>query len=807
MGSRQATKLLIVESPAKAKTIKKYLGPEYEVKASVGHVRDLPVSTLGVDVEDGFSPTYVTSKGKEKVISELRKAAAAVEDIYLGPDPDREGEAIAWHIREALRKKKGEERRFHRVLFNEITRDAVRAALEKPEPVNQDRFESQQARRILDRLVGYNISPLLWEKVKRGLSAGRVQSVALRMIVDRERAILAFKPQEYWSLTADLEGPNPPPFEAKLIRIGKKKAELADKEQTDRVVADLEGQAWTVDKVAKRRLKPNPSPPYITSTLQQDAFNRLGFPAAKTMALAQQLYEGIELGDQGSVGLITYMRTDSTRIADQAQDEAREYIAKMFEPGLEKGGPEKFSYLPAKPPTYKSPKRAQEAHEAVRPTSVFNDPAQVRRHLSPDQAKLYELIWKRFLASQMAPAQVDQTSVDIGVAGHTFRASGSVTRFDGFRKIYRAENGEQKTLPDLEEGQKLDLKKLHPKQHFTQPPPRYTDASLIKELEEKGIGRPSTYASILSVIQNKSYASRDKSRFAPTELGMIVTDLLVGSFPDLLDETFTAQMEANLDLVEEGRASWKETLERFYGPFSQTMSQARETMADLKRKGLPTDIKCPACGSEMVIRIGKNGQFLACTAYPECKTTSDFERGEDGSIIPDRPETTDRECPTCGRPMIKKSGRYGKFLACSGYPDCQTTLPLDDEDDRPQDLPTDEVCDKCGAPMVIKASRGGGRFLACTAYPKCKNAKGIPTGVDCPREDCSGHLVERASKRGKLFFGCSEYPKCDYVIWDRPVDRPCPACGHPHLVRKELKSGPVLACPKRGCAFREPIKE
>ncbi len=807
MSSNQPKKLLIVESPAKAKTIKKYLGPGFEVKASVGHIRDLPVSNLGVDVENGFAPTYVTSKGKEKVISELRKAAAEAEEIYLAPDPDREGEAIAWHIREALRGKKTEGKRFHRVLFNEITKEAVNKALENPLPVNQDRFESQQARRILDRLVGYNISPLLWDKVKRGLSAGRVQSVALRMIVDRERAIMAFKPQEYWSLTALLEGSAPPPFEAKLVKVGRKKAELADQEQTEQVVAAIRGRTWIVDKITRRRLKPKPAPPYITSTLQQDSFNRLGFPAAKTMALAQQLYEGIELGDQGSVGLITYMRTDSTRIADQAQEEARDYIAKHFEEGNKPETEEKFTYLPKTPPAYKSPKRAQEAHEAVRPTSAFRDMGRVRRFLTPDQARLYDLIWKRFMASQMAPAQVDQTSADINVAGHTFRAGGSILRFDGYRRVFQTEKSEQKILPDLKEGQELKEKGLDPKQHFTQPPPRYTDASLVKELEEKGIGRPSTYASILSVLQNKSYAQRDKGRFAPTELGMVVTDLLVQSFPDLLNETFTAQMETDLDKVEEGRAGWRETLEGFYEPFNQTLAQAKTSMADLKRKGLPTDIKCPACGSEMVIKLGKNGQFLACSAYPECKTTSDFERDEDGRIVPETQEMVDQKCPSCGKPMVKKSGRYGKFLACSGYPECQTTMPLENGEEKPPEEPTDEICDKCGAPMVIKATRGGGRFLACSAYPKCKNAKGIPTGVDCPEEGCPGHLVERASKRGKIFYGCSEYPKCDYVVWNKPVNKPCPACGHPHLVRKDLKKGSVLACPKRNCRFSEPVKD
>jgi len=796
MTAKAARKLLIVESPAKARTIKKYLGPEFEVKASVGHVRDLPVNNLGVDVEAGFEPTYVVSKGKEKVIADLKKAAAKAEEIYLGPDPDREGEAIAWHIQEAL--KGGHERReFHRVLFHEITREAVQKALEDPAPLNRARFESQQARRILDRLVGYNISPLLWDKVKRGLSAGRVQSVALRLIVDREREILAFKPQEYWSLTALVEGPEPPPFEAKLARIKNRKAELPDREAIDLVLAGLEGLPWEVAKINRRALKPKPSPPYITSTLQQDAFNRLGFPAAKTMTLAQQLYEGVDLGEEGAVGLITYMRTDSTRVAPQAQAQAREYIEKAFGE----------AYLPPRPPAYASPKRAQEAHEAVRPTSVFRDPGRMKRFLSKDQAALYELIWRRFTASQMAPALVDQTSVDIKAGDYLFRASGSIQRFDGFRRLLQTEDKDQTRLPELEEGQPVRPAKLDPKQHYTQPPPRFTDASLVKELEERGIGRPSTYAAILSTIQNKSYAERLKGKFKPTELGMVVTDLLVDSFPDLLNEKFTAQMELNLDQVEEGRKGWQETLAQFYGPFSRTLSQAQASMADLKRKGLPTDLRCPTCGEKMVIRLGKNGQFLACSAYPECRTTSDFTRDQEGRIIPETEEAADEKCPLCGQPMKVRSGRFGKFLACSAYPQCKGTRPLGGEDDRPPEEPTEIACDKCGAPMVIKTGRSGGRFLACSAYPECRNIKGLPTGVKCPRESCQGELVERASKRGKIFFGCSAYPKCDYVVWDRPVAEPCPKCGHPHLVRKELKSGPRLACPKRGCRYSRQIKE
>jgi len=786
-----ARNLLIVESPAKARTIKKYLDQDFEVKASVGHVRDLPVSKLGVDVDRGFQPTYVLVEGKDKAIKELKKAAAQAEAVYLGPDPDREGEAIAWHIRELLR---GQNETFFRVLFHEITREAIRKALAQPETINQARFESQQARRILDRLVGYNISPLLWDKVRRGLSAGRVQSVALRLIVERERAILAFKPEEYWSLTARLRAGEPPVFEAQLSKIGGQKAKLADEAQTQAVVAAVRDEIFRVAEISQRLVKPRPAPPFITSTLQQEAFNKLGLPAAKTMSLAQRLYEGVEMGPEGAMGLITYMRTDSPRIIPQAQAEARRFIEQAF--GRD--------YLPAKPPAYKAPKGAQEAHEAIRPTSAFRTPDEAARHLSKDLAALYGLIWRRFMASQMAPAQVDQTLAEIGAGDCTFRASGSILRFDGYRRVLGGEDKEDNPLPGLKKGQELKLEELLPGQHFTQPPPRFTDASLVKEMEEKGIGRPSTYAAILSTLVNKEYAQRLKGRFQPTELGMVVSDLLVKSFPDLMDVKFTAQMEADLDQIEEGRTGWQETLGRFYGPFARDLDSAKQNMADLKAKGLPTEVTCPKCGSPMVIRLGRAGQFLACSAYPECKTTTDFSRDESGRIILEQAQPTDETCPKCGRPMAVRSGRFGQFLACTGYPECKGTKPLPGQKERPPDEPTDEVCDKCGAPMVIKTARRGGRFLACTAYPKCKNSRPLPTGVACPRPGCGGQLVERTTKRGKVFYGCSNYPKCDYVLWQRPVPKACPKCGQPFLLLKQLKAGPTLACPIKGCGYKEP---
>ena len=798
-----AGKLLIVESPAKAKTIKKYLGAGFDVRASVGHIRDLPISEIGVDVDNGFSPKYVVSKGKEKVIADLKKAANKADEIYLGPDPDREGEAIAWHIREALSDKRNKDKPYYRVLFHEITKDAVKKALENPELINQERFESQQARRIMDRLVGYNISPLLWRKVKRGLSAGRVQSVALRLLTERERARAAFKPEEYWSLTAKLAAGEPPEFEAKLSKVKTKKADLKTGDQTNAVVEAVKQAEFTVSKMTKRTVQQRPQPPYRTSTLQQEAFTRLGFAAARTMRLAQQLYEGVDLGKDGSVGLITYMRTDSVRIAPEAAMAAKDCIGQMFGP----------DYIPAKPPFYKSPKGAQEAHEAIRPTSALRSPDKMRKFLSNDQAKLYDLIWRRFLASQMAPAKLAQTAADITAADCTFRASGSIVVFEGFRKALpetpkKGEaTGKSSLLPPLKEGQVLELKKLDPKQHFTQPPPRYTDASLVKEMEDKGIGRPSTYASILSTLVDKEYAGREKGRFSATELGMLVTDLLVESFPQLMDVGFTAQMEADLDQIEEGKTDWRGSLEQFYGPFSQTLEVAKKTMADMKGKGVPTDLNCPNCGSQMVIKFGRAGQFLACSAYPDCKTTSDFTKDDDGKIIPVAQKETDEECPVCGKKMIERSGRYGRFLACSGYPDCKTTKPLNGEDNQvAEPEPTDYVCDKCGQPMVIKTSRrGGGRFLACTGFPKCKNAKGLPTGVSCPRDDCDGELVERTSKRGKVFYGCSKYPKCNEVMWNKPVPRACPECGSPYLVEKKLKKGLTLVCPEKNCKFQEPV--
>jgi DNA topoisomerase-1 len=757
--------LVVVESPAKAKTIKKYLGGGFTVKASVGHVMDLPKSKMGVDIEHGFKPEYVIIRGKGKIISEIKKTAKAVDVVYLAPDPDREGEAIAWHLAQEIRPANGN---IKRILFNEITKRGITEALQRPGDLDQNKFESQQARRILDRLVGYEISPILWKKVKRGLSAGRVQSVAVRIVVEREREIAAFKPVEYWTIEADVEGHEPPPFRVRLVKIDGNKAELGNGEDSKKVVEELKAATWTVEKVDRKERKKNPLAPFITSRLQQEAARKLRFTAKKTMALAQRLYEGLELGAEGAVGLITYMRTDSTRLSDDAVAEARNYIAERF--GKE--------YLPDEPVVYKSKKSAQDAHEAIRPTSTQYDPETVRKLLTEaaagnqeklrdveDHVRLYQLIWNRFIACQMKPAVYDQTSIDIKAARYGLRANGQVLKFAGYTQVYTEsaeETGESeedgdRTLPPIAEGETVRVHKIDPEQHFTQPPPRFSEASLVKELEEKGIGRPSTYANILSTIQDRGYVEKKEGRFHPTTLGTKVNDLLVESFPDILDVTFTASMEDGLDSIEEGSRDWVKLLGDFYAPFKVDLEKAVVHMRDLKREEIPTDFKCEKCGSPMVIKWGRNGEFLACSGYPECKNTKEFLRKEDGTIEIAPEPTTDEKCETCGAPMLVKRGRFGEFLACSRYPDCKTTRP-------------------------------------------------ISLGVTCPRPGCGGFLTEKRSRRGKVFFGCSNYAKtgCDFVSWDRPVPQQCPQCGAAFLVKREnRRGGGRLRCIADGCGYTE----
>ena len=755
--------LVIVESPAKVRTIKKYLGNDYNVAATVGHIRDLPQREMGIDVEAGFTPKYTTIPGKQKVIQALKQAAASAEDVYLAPDPDREGEAIAWHTAEVL-KKKG--RRFHRVLFHELTQDAIRKAMNQPQELDRHKYEAQQARRILDRLVGYQVSPLLWRKVKGGLSAGRVQSVALRIICERERAIQSFVPQEYWSITAHLEGAAPPPFAAKLVKKGEQKLTIPDEAAAQNILAELRGQSFIVDKVQKKTVRKNPAPPFTTSKLQQESIRRLRFTAKKTMMLAQQLYEGIDLGPGEPVGLITYMRTDSTRIAAEAATEAQQLILDQF--GRD--------YALDKPRQFRNSKQAQDAHEAVRPTSAFNTPDKMAPYLTKDQLALYQLIWQRFIASQMQEALINQVSASIVAGPYVFTANGSSVKFPGFMALYRAEeedadpNGEKskEQLPDLPEGARLKLHRLEPKQHFTQPPPRFSEASLVKELEENGIGRPSTYAAILSTIRDKGYVEMLRGYFRPSELGFIVNDLLVMSFPDIFDVEFTARMEENLDQVESDKANSLDILTQFYQPFQKDLDTAAQKMVSIKGVGVATALKCPDCGKTLHIKIGKNGHFLACSGYPKCTYSSDYTRDDKGHIQPVAPpveEATDKICEKCGKPMVLKRGPYGDFLACSGFPDCKNTQSL---------------------------SVNG-------------SAKGI--GVKCPQDGCSGELLEKTSKRGKVFYGCNRYPDCSFATWDKPVARECPACGAKFLVeRTTKKQGTLQSCLNPDCGFKERVE-
>ncbi len=795
-----AKNLLIVESPTKVKTLKKYLPKDFEVMASVGHIKDLPVSRLGVDIEGGFKPEYVVIKGKGKVLKSLKSAGKKAENIYLGPDPDREGEAIAWHIAEELN---GGKKRIYRVLFNELTPKAIQEAVASPQNLNREKYESQQARRILDRLVGYQISPLLWAKVRRGLSAGRVQSVALKMICDREREIFSFVPEEYWSITAHLEADSPPPFKARLTHWSGEKAELKNEKQVKEILRALEGKEFRVTKVAKKKKKRNPAPPFITSQLQQEAYRRLGFPAKKTMSIAQDLYEGVDLGPRGQVGLITYMRTDSFRIANDALGAVREFVGRTY--GQE--------YLPEKPNAFKSPKGAQEAHEAIRPTSVELTPDEVAPFLDKDHLALYTLIWKRFVACQMSPAEYQQTQVDIEAGEAVFRATGSILTFKGFTVVYEEEalqstdKAEDGLLPPLKKNQVLKIKQLEPRQHFTQPPPRFTEATLIKALEENGIGRPSTYATIISNINQRAYVKVEKGRFRPTELGFLVTDLLVKNFPDIMDIHFTAQMESDLDRIEKGQIRWTNVLEKFYEKFQSDLEKAKAKM-----KGeMPAGVNCPECGRPMVIKSGRNGLFLACSGYPECTHTSNFERDEKGRVIAEKPPEVpgpDAVCEKCGKPMVVKRGRFGAFLACSGYPECKNTKSLNGSAVESGELPPEQsVCKVCGGKMIVKVGRKGQRFLACENYPKCTNTESLSTGIRCPQEGCNGTLVERTSKRGKVFYSCDQYPKCKFTIWDKPFDDTCPVCGTKVLLIKYDKKGqPFLKCRKKGCDFRRSLE-
>jgi DNA topoisomerase-1 len=812
-----AKSLVIVESPAKAKTINKFLGRNYVVRASMGHVRDLPKSKLGVDVEHGFVPDYVVIPKKKKVLSELKSEAKKADAIFLAPDPDREGEAISFHLAEELG---GENGKVQRVLFNEITKRAVEEAMKHPRPIDQDKVDAQQARRVLDRLVGYQISPLLWEKVRRGLSAGRVQSVALRIVCEREREIQAFQSEEYWSVEANVSGKEPPPFIAKLTKIDGNTAELRDGASAAAVVSELEKLPFEVKKITAKERRRRPVPPFITSKLQQEGARKLGFTAKRTMMVAQRLYEGIEIGPEGAVGLITYMRTDSTRVADEAIQEVRGYIGDRY--GAE--------MLPEKPNFYKSKKGAQDAHEAIRPTSVLREPDALAPFLDRDELKLYRLIWTRFVAAQMPPAVFDETIVEIEAGRYLLRARGSVMKFNGFLAIYeegrdeevqkketQAEEQEEPEredssgqLPPLTEGEILALLGIKPEQHFTQPPPRFTEASLVKELEEKGIGRPSTYASILSVLVDRQYVHKLERKFQPTELGFLVTDLLMGSFADIMEVEYTAKMEEQLDEIEEGRANYLTTIDGFYQKFSKDLAEAKESMTNVKAMEIPTEEVCDKCGKPMVIKWGRFGHFLACSGYPECRNTREIQNYQDkDSADPDAFQ--DETCEKCERPMVLKKGRYGQFLACSGYPDCKNTRRIlkgaDGSLETRRDQVLEEKCPKCESHLVVKHGRFG-EFTACSSYPDCKYIKQKEVGVSCPKENCQGQIVERRSRRGKLFFGCSEYPNCDFTSWHRPFAEPCPECGYPILFEKTTKrDGTFITCTEEGCNYKRSPEE
>ncbi len=728
-----AKSLVIVESPAKAKTVNHYLGDDYVVKASMGHVRDLPKKQLGVDVQADFQPTYQIIPEKKKIVAELKRAARDSERVILAADPDREGEAIAWHLSQLLEE---DNPRILRAVFHEITEEGVQAAFRKLGRIDLPKLEAQQTRRILDRLVGYRISPLLWKKIARGLSAGRVQSVALRLICDREKEIKAFVTEEYWTIAARLEAQVPPVFKAALAKIDGKKAKVKNAEQAGAIVAACERAPFVLDKVEVKEKHKHPAPPYITSTLQQDGFRLLRFPVKKTMFVAQKLYEGMAIGDLGQTGLITYMRTDSLRVSESAQAAARAYIEQKYSP----------AYVPAKPNHYKSKKKTQDAHEAIRPAHLDLPPEKVKPFLKKEEYDVYKLVWNRFLASQMAPAVVEETAFDVRADRYLFQAKGEVIKFDGFLALWPNGNGDKELLPKAAAGETLKLLELESKQKFTEPPSRYTEGTLVKELEARGIGRPSTYAPILATIQSRTYVVKDKGKFVPTELGMYVIDFLVKYFATLMEYKFTAHMEEELDQISEGTRKGVDSLREYYTLLEGYLKLAGDSPEVLK--GIPIDEKCPKCGGQVVIKYGRFGQFKACAGYPECKFRE--------SMVKQESKPLDEKCPQCGANLVQKFGKFGAFVACPNYPKCK--------------------------------------------YIKKENAE---TGIDCPL-GCGGKLLRRKTRRGKLFFGCGNYPKCTFATWDEPIDRPCPQCGEKLLLKKNLIRGdPYIYCRNEKCAFKE----
>jgi DNA topoisomerase-1 len=832
--------LVIVESPAKAKTIEKYLGKGFSVLASVGHIMDLPKKDIGVELEHRtFEPTLVVSPDKLKVVAQLKRAGAAADEIFLAPDPDREGEAIAFHLAIQLGTNAKERKKIRRVTFNEITKKAVQEAFKHARDVDQNLVDAQQTRRVLDRLVGYQISPLLWDKVRRGLSAGRVQTVAVRLIVEREREIAAFQPVEYWTLDALLhpERHADKSFKARFIGIDGEPARVAngkDKDGKDQFIANalpdgksmaevvsaLETAKWSLVSVQSREQQRKPLPPFITSQLQRDASSKLGFNVRRTMGVAQRLYEGVEIGDEGTTGLITYMRTDSPRVAPEAIEGAREWISKQLG----------AKYLPATPNVYKGKKDAQDAHEAIRPSDVSRTPESIARYLTEEQLKLYRLIWQRFVASQMLPAIFDVTTAKIAAVSsktgksYDFRVSGSVLRFDGFLKVYEVAE-EQKDdddessnkLPDLDNVKALALEKLLDEQHFTSPPPRFNEASLVKVLEERGVGRPSTYASIISTIQDREYVSKISGRFYPTEIGMVVCDLLVKNFPYIFDIAYTAKLEEELDDIEEGKEKWTALLNGFYDHFEEELKDAGSKMESIKRMEQVTNEKCDLCGSPLVLKWGKFGSFFACSAYNKkdptsCTFTKENTAGKPDMNTPEAQEAGEQDeyCENCGSVMVLRRGPFGMFMSCPRYnddPPCKTFRKLSQKQQQKQSTPkpTGEDCPVCGKPLVLRQGAYG-EFVSCSGYPRCKYIKqNLIEGMKCPK--CGvGDIAERKARRGNIFWGCTNYPKCDFTSNNKPVPTKCPECGSPYLVEKTLKSGVYLECPNKKKGAEEETK-
>lgn len=821
-----AKNLVIVESPAKAKTINKYLGKDFIVMASIGHIKDLPSKGLGVDVQNNFQPEYEIipdskKRNNKKIVSDLKKTAKTATAIYLAADPDREGEAICQHLAEEIVPKKPVIPTF-RVMFNEITKRAVQQAFEHPKQIDGNLVDAQQARRVLDRLVGYKVSPLLCRTIGGRLSAGRVQSVALRMVVEREREIEAFKKTEYWTIAANVAGKEPPAFDTRLLKVGEqtvktggfdndlKKNEIliGNESQAKDLVAEAAQQSFVVNEVTTKERKRNPVPPFITSKLQQEAARKLGFPVKRTMMIAQHLYEGVEIGAEGSVGLITYMRTDSTRVGETALGEARQFI----------NGQYGANYLPEKAVHYRSKKDAQDAHEAIRPTDVARTPDLLAQYLKPEELKLYRLIWQRFVASQMMPALFDQTTIDIQAGRLVFRATGSVQKFDGFLKVYqegRDEKGEdeedERTLPLVAKGESLALNKIDPEQHFTEPPPRFTEATLVKALEEKGIGRPSTYAAIMTTIQDREYVEKKESRFHPTALGKTVNDVLIeGGFADLFNETYTARMEEELDEIEEGKLKWTDALTEFYDKFKLDLAQFQKYSSDVKTKETPTEEVCLKCNTPgMVQKLGRFGKYLKCL---ECGATRDAEpaAAADGATSTEGPGNGEAEepeaCELCGKQMQLKRGRFGPFYGCLGYPECRNIRKISKSGQvsAPPEV-LDEKCPVDNAQLVKRQGRFG-EFISCSNYPKCKYIKRETTGAACPRPGCKGELIVKRSKRGKIFYGCAEYPKCEAVYWDKPVIEKCPRCGAPFLLEKTTRKGTTHRCANEECGYKSDLQ-